>query len=138
MELLLGYCHILRFSKELTLLQIFGYLHFLLHNKYTVLDILLFVNREINLMEELGRNNEIIEPVQTDINHKNARISSCDNIAIALEKNKNLHHLTILILSSLKWNVDSVVDNRENQPFVTLNFFFMRLNCFSENYQAFN
>ena len=37
-------------------------------------------------MEELGRNNEIIEPVQTDINHKNARISSCDNIAIAMEK----------------------------------------------------
>ena len=87
-------------------------------------------------MEELGRYNEIIEPVQTDINHKKAKISSRDNIA--LEWNKNLHHLTILILSSLKWNVDSAVDNRENQPFVTLNFFFMRLNCFSENYQAFN
>ena len=57
---------------------------------------------------------------------------------IKLEFDKKFHHLTNFILSSLKWNVDSVVDNSENQPFVTQNFFFMRLNCFSENYQAFN
>ena len=86
-------------------------------------------------MEELRRDNQIIESVQSDINNqKNARISSSDNIGM----NKNVLHLTNFILSSLKWNVDSVVDNSENQPFVTLNFFFMRLNCFSENYQAFN